>query len=218
MIPQRINRWLASLQPIADLANQYFNGDVEACRQQAIKYESLVVVGMNSDLYVDRFHFHRFLYADQADSVASRPTKQLDLVSGEEMASDLQKAARHNQAEMYHLLSRISEFERKELLETDAEERKLLSNAIVELKVKHSVAARAMHEAERKLRVFMTEYGSKPENIRPNHEATGRGEAARDSEGRAAEKPKRTRKPAGIAQATRIKQVTKKPTKKKGRG
>ncbi len=120
--------WLASLIPIAAVAAEYTASNINACKKLAMKFDSLVVVGVDNDLFVDRNRFERNMYLEFAEAEEAKPIARLKLSRGGKKASQLQAKLRSLELAKLRTISTIKAHRESELKSESAHERKQISN------------------------------------------------------------------------------------------
>ena len=83
-------KWLDSLLPLTVAAKQFTKGDEDLCRQGARVYDSLVLIGVNADLFVDANRFNYYLYQERSERSKTRGRRVLHLHDGHKTSANLQ--------------------------------------------------------------------------------------------------------------------------------
>lgn len=119
--------WLASLKPIKYAAAEYTWKNVDECERLAEKFDSLVVVGIDKDLYVDRNRFEQFMNAKIADTEEAKIIAPPKLRRGGKKAAKIQEALQKLEVSKYRNMSFIKALERDELKSDSEFDRKNIS-------------------------------------------------------------------------------------------
>jgi hypothetical protein len=155
-------KWLDSLIPIREAADNFTKGDENLCRQRARINDSLVTVGTSPALFVDANRFLYFEYLEMAERAARQARAVLHLRDGHLTAADLQDEIQKAEVKWYESLSRIAALREAEAHSTDAIELAEIEKEAEGLRIQLPGLERARNLATSRLDDLVTQFGFTP--------------------------------------------------------
>lgn len=148
-----LKKWLASLVPISAAADDLTKGDIDLCRQRARCSESLVIVGVNEDCYVDENHYGAWYYRNKRLGAAGLEYDFSKMSDGQNVATRMAHEFRDLLVEYYSILEQIASLREQQSHELDRQKLRALEVQEEELRVrvqpmKVAVDARVLELAE----------------------------------------------------------------------
>lgn len=143
-------------------AKQFTKGDVDLCGQKARVYDSLVIVGVNADRFVDANRYNYHFYEEMAERASTRRREVLHLRDGQMAAANLQDLIRDLEAHLYGNMSRIAALREASMHTTDSDEIKQIEKETEGLRIQLPALTQARNSAIAKLEAIVRDFGFTP--------------------------------------------------------